>query len=273
MSSRQEPTAVAVARAHVDAWGNHDYNAARARLASDVRVVASTVDPMPPRVDLTGIEDYMQVLIQFAQGVVPGTTRVTSATGDDARAASSVLAGEVGDVCRVIGALVALTLILPCVARPLPLESPLLARLRKQSGLLALFLRHSTLIWIRSLSTLLGSARADRRLGAALRGDGADPPGLPQRLDPVAAAAASGAAMSQTGCDLGFAAQPTVHRLSSVAHGITSQTSRESPSRYEQTPPQRQRRPSSRQQPSTDVRRNGSLYLHPAAAATSPVAP
>ena len=86
MSSQQEPTAVAIARAHVDAWGNHDYDAARARLASDVRVVASTVDPMPPRVDLTGIEDYMQGLIQFAQGVVPGTTRVTSATGDDTRA-------------------------------------------------------------------------------------------------------------------------------------------------------------------------------------------
>jgi hypothetical protein len=86
MSSEQEPTAVAVARAHVDAWGGHDYDAARASLASDVHVVVMSVDPDAPRVDTTGIEAYMEGLVQFGQAVLPGTSRVESAIGDDVRA-------------------------------------------------------------------------------------------------------------------------------------------------------------------------------------------
>ena len=86
MSSQQEPTAVSVARAHVDAWGGHDYDSARASLASDVHVVVTSVDPQAPTVDTTGIEDYMQGLVQFGQGVLPGTTEVSSAVGDDTRA-------------------------------------------------------------------------------------------------------------------------------------------------------------------------------------------
>jgi hypothetical protein len=87
MSSQQESTAVAVARAHVDAWGAHDYDAARASLAPDVHVVAMSVDPdAPPKVDTTGIEAYMEGLIAFGQAVLPGTSRVESAIGDDTRA-------------------------------------------------------------------------------------------------------------------------------------------------------------------------------------------
>ena len=86
MSSQQEPTAVAVARAHVEAWGTHDYDAARASLAPDVHVVVTSVDPNAPSVDTTGIADYMQGLEQFGQAVLPGTSRVGSAIGDDARA-------------------------------------------------------------------------------------------------------------------------------------------------------------------------------------------
>jgi SnoaL-like domain len=86
MSSQQEPTAVAVARAHVGAWGNHDYARARAALAPGVRVAVTSVDPDAPRVDTTGIEDYMDGLVQFGQAVLPGTTRVDSAIGDEARA-------------------------------------------------------------------------------------------------------------------------------------------------------------------------------------------
>jgi SnoaL-like domain len=86
MSSQQEPTAVAVARAHVEAWSNHDYEAARSSLAQNVHVVATTVDPMPPRVDLSGMEDYMHGLKEFAQAVVPGSTTVTVSYGDDTRA-------------------------------------------------------------------------------------------------------------------------------------------------------------------------------------------
>jgi len=86
MSSQQDSTAVSVARAHVDAWGSHDYESARASLASDVHVVVTSVDPEAPRVDTNGIEDYMQGLVEFGQAVLPGTTEVSSAFGDDTRA-------------------------------------------------------------------------------------------------------------------------------------------------------------------------------------------
>jgi hypothetical protein len=86
MSSHQYPTAVRVARAHVDAWGSHDYDSARASLGSGVHVVVTSVDPEAPRVDTTGVEDYMQGLIQFGQAVLPGTTEVSSAVGDATRA-------------------------------------------------------------------------------------------------------------------------------------------------------------------------------------------
>ena len=86
MSSQQESTAVAVARAHVDAWGVHDYDVARDALAPEVHVIVTSVDPNTPQVDTTGAEEYMDGLIQFGQAVLPGTTRVISASGDDARA-------------------------------------------------------------------------------------------------------------------------------------------------------------------------------------------
>ena len=54
--STQDSSAVAVARAHVDAWSNHDYDRARAGLAPDVHAVSISVDPEAPEVDLSGIE-------------------------------------------------------------------------------------------------------------------------------------------------------------------------------------------------------------------------
>jgi hypothetical protein len=86
MSSQQDPSAVAVARAHVEAWGSHDYDAARASLAPEVHVVVTSVDPDAPSVDTIGVEEYMQGLIQFGQAVLPGTSRVDSAVGDGTRA-------------------------------------------------------------------------------------------------------------------------------------------------------------------------------------------
>jgi hypothetical protein len=86
MSSQQDPAAVAVAREHVEAWGNHDYRSARASLAPGVHVVVTSVDPDAPVTDTTGVEDYMQGLQQFGQAVLPGTSRVNSAIGDDTRA-------------------------------------------------------------------------------------------------------------------------------------------------------------------------------------------
>jgi hypothetical protein len=84
--SDQDPIAVAVAKAHVDAWGAHDYDRARASLAPDVHVVVTSVDPDAPNVDTTGVEAYMEGLVQFGQAVLPGTSSVGSAVGDDSRA-------------------------------------------------------------------------------------------------------------------------------------------------------------------------------------------
>jgi hypothetical protein len=86
MSSQQESTAVAVAREHVDAWGVQDYDVARDALAPEVHVIVTSVDADSPQVDTTGADEYMDGLIQFGQAVLPGTTRVISASGDGARA-------------------------------------------------------------------------------------------------------------------------------------------------------------------------------------------
>jgi hypothetical protein len=86
MSSQQESTAVAVAREHVDAWGVQDYDVARDALAPEVHVIVTSVDANSPQVDTTGADEYMDGLIQFGQAVLPGTTRVISASGDGARA-------------------------------------------------------------------------------------------------------------------------------------------------------------------------------------------
>jgi hypothetical protein len=82
MSVQPESPAVAVARAHVEAWGNHDFEAARSTLAPDVHVTASANNPAFPRTDLTGADSYMEGLIAYAQPVVPGSVRVLASTGD-----------------------------------------------------------------------------------------------------------------------------------------------------------------------------------------------
>ena len=86
MSAQNESPAAAIARAHVEAWSNHDFDTARAGLAPDVRVTATTTQPMPPATDLTGAEDYMTGLTQFAQAVVPGSLRILASTGDERNA-------------------------------------------------------------------------------------------------------------------------------------------------------------------------------------------
>jgi hypothetical protein len=84
--SAPESTAVAVARAHVEAWGPtrfrfgaNESRDRRARRRDDGRP-----DAAEGRYD--GADVYMAGLIQFSQGVLPGTTEVTSAVGDDSHA-------------------------------------------------------------------------------------------------------------------------------------------------------------------------------------------
>jgi hypothetical protein len=74
--------AVAIARAHLEAWTNHDLEAVRGNLADDVQFFS-------PAANLAGIDEYMDAprgLTQFAQQVVPGSLRVIAAMGDDRNA-------------------------------------------------------------------------------------------------------------------------------------------------------------------------------------------
>ena len=86
MSAQHESPAVAIARAHVEAWSNHDFDTARKGLAPDVKVTATTTLPIMPATDLTGADDYMIGLTQFAHGVVPGSLRVIASVGDERNA-------------------------------------------------------------------------------------------------------------------------------------------------------------------------------------------
>jgi SnoaL-like domain len=83
MAIQEDSPAVAVARAHAEAWSNHDWDKARESLAADVQVTATTTQPGMKGTDLTGIEDYMQGLIEFAEPIVPGSARVIASVGDN----------------------------------------------------------------------------------------------------------------------------------------------------------------------------------------------
>ena len=86
MSAEHESPAVAIARAHVEAWGNHDFDTARSMLAPDVRVRVTTTAPYPPDTDLTGADNYMEGLHAYAEPIVPGSVTVLASTGDDRNA-------------------------------------------------------------------------------------------------------------------------------------------------------------------------------------------
>jgi hypothetical protein len=81
-----ESAAVAIARAHVEAWSNHDFDAARQALAADVLVTATATNLPLPETRLSGVDQYMSGLAAFAQGVVPGSARVISSVGDERNA-------------------------------------------------------------------------------------------------------------------------------------------------------------------------------------------
>ena len=77
-----ESRAVALARAHLEAWTNHDLEAARRNLAAEVRFFS-------PAATLSGVDEYMDAprgLAQFARMVVPGSLRVIATMGDDRNA-------------------------------------------------------------------------------------------------------------------------------------------------------------------------------------------
>ncbi|HEX8863312.1 MAG TPA: nuclear transport factor 2 family protein [Actinomycetes bacterium] len=86
MAAQQESPAIAIARAHVEAWSNHDFDTARTLLAPDVRVTATATQPRQPATALTGADDYMAGLTRFAQAVVPGSLRILASAGDERNA-------------------------------------------------------------------------------------------------------------------------------------------------------------------------------------------
>ena len=90
MSLHPNSAAVAAARAHVEAWSKRDYDVSREALADDVWVTAIAADPSFPKTDLHGVEAYMRGLIQYADGIVPGSTEVVDAVGDDKQALLTV---------------------------------------------------------------------------------------------------------------------------------------------------------------------------------------
>jgi hypothetical protein len=83
MQTNRETTALAAARAHIEAWSHHDYAKAREGLAPGVRVRAMTTQPiMKEETDLTGADAYMEGLKLFAGAVEPGSATIVSAIGD-----------------------------------------------------------------------------------------------------------------------------------------------------------------------------------------------
>jgi SnoaL-like domain len=86
VSKMSDSPALAIARAHIEAWSSKEYDKTRALLAPDVHVTAtSTFAAMQPT-DLTGPDAYMQGLVAFADPIVPGSVRELGAVGDDRNA-------------------------------------------------------------------------------------------------------------------------------------------------------------------------------------------
>jgi SnoaL-like protein len=80
--TKTESRAVALARAHLEAWTNQDLDTVRGNLADDVQFYS-------PAANLVGIDEYMDAprgLTQFAKQVVPGSLRVIAAMGDERNA-------------------------------------------------------------------------------------------------------------------------------------------------------------------------------------------
>jgi len=86
MASQQDSPAAAVAIAHIEAWSNHDFDTARSLLAADVKVTATTTQPFMKDTNLTGVDDYMHGLVEFAQAVVPGSAHIIASVGDERNA-------------------------------------------------------------------------------------------------------------------------------------------------------------------------------------------
>jgi len=79
-------TAVAIVRAHINAWSHDDWEKTRELVAPDVHVVETTTQPMLPSGEASGIDAYLERLINTAKFIEPGSVKVISAIGDEINA-------------------------------------------------------------------------------------------------------------------------------------------------------------------------------------------
>jgi hypothetical protein len=80
----QDPAAVTIALAHIDAWSNHDWDKTKELLAPNVHAVVTTTQASLG--EFTGIDDYMKIKVKAAQLIEPGSVQVLSAIGDESNA-------------------------------------------------------------------------------------------------------------------------------------------------------------------------------------------
>jgi ketosteroid isomerase-like protein len=82
----KDSAAIAIARAHIDAWSHHDWDKTRELLAPNVHVLVTSTQPKFGTGEFTGIDAYMEPKIRAAQLIEPGSVREISAIGDETNA-------------------------------------------------------------------------------------------------------------------------------------------------------------------------------------------
>ncbi len=82
----QDSAAVTIARTHINAWSHQDWEKTRELVAPNVHVAATSTQPMLPSGEASGIDNYMERLIQTVQVIEPGSVQVISAIGDESNA-------------------------------------------------------------------------------------------------------------------------------------------------------------------------------------------
>ena len=75
--------ALAIVRAHIDAWSSKDYDKTRSMLSPSVHVTATSTFAAMQATDLTGPDAYMQGLVAFAEPIVPDSVHELGAVGDE----------------------------------------------------------------------------------------------------------------------------------------------------------------------------------------------
>jgi hypothetical protein len=86
METQYDAPAVKIARAHVEAWANHDFDTARAGLAPDVKFTLTSTQPLPQTLELNGVDAYMKGLEAATRFAVSDSLRIAASTGDDRNA-------------------------------------------------------------------------------------------------------------------------------------------------------------------------------------------